>query len=130
MIDNPELGGFLDGLWASARASLRKALSDPDQVLAGRLGEAARQLGETIQFDADLQKALNKHARRAIVGVVADYGDELVKIVSDTVRGWDARTVTDRVENAVGRDLQFIRINGTLVGGLVGLLIHTVTVVL
>jgi len=48
--------------------------------------------------------------------------------VSETVRRWDARTITDRVENAVGKDLQFIRINGTLVGGLVGLTIHTATV--
>ena len=46
------------------------------------------------------------------------------RIVSDTVRGWDARTVTARLEAAVGRDLQYIRINGTLVGGLVGLVLH------
>jgi uncharacterized membrane-anchored protein YjiN (DUF445 family) len=50
--------------------------------------------------------------------------------VSETVRGWDARTVTRRLENAVGRDLQYIRVNGTLVGGLVGLLLHAVDVFL
>lgn len=130
MIENPELGGFLDGIWANAKSSLRRSLADPQQALAGKLGQAARQLGETIDGDPALQRALNTYARRAIVGVVADYGDELVRIVSDTVRGWDTRTVTDRVENAVGRDLQFIRINGTLVGGLVGLMIHTGTVLL
>jgi uncharacterized membrane-anchored protein YjiN (DUF445 family) len=47
-----------------------------------------------------------------------------VRLVSDTVRSWDARTVTNRLEAAVGRDLQYIRINGTLVGGMVGLLLH------
>ena len=52
------------------------------------------------------------------------YGDGIVTLVSETIRGWDARTITGRLENAVGRDLQYIRINGTLVGGLVGLLIH------
>ena len=128
MIDNPELGDFLDGVWSNAKSSLRQSLADPDRALAGRLGEAARYIGETIESDVVLRAALNKYARRAIVGVVADYGDELVRIVSDTVRGWDAQTVTDRVENAVGRDLQFIRVNGTLVGGLVGLAIHTATV--
>ncbi|MCH7862619.1 MAG: DUF445 family protein, partial [Proteobacteria bacterium] len=56
----------------------------------------------------------------------ADYGDGIVRLVSDTIKGWDARTITGRLENAVGRDLQYIRINGTLVGGLVGVLIHTV----
>ena len=63
-------------------------------------------------------------ARRAIVGTTENYGDNIVTLVSDTVARWDASTITDRVENAVGSDLQFIRINGTLVGGLVGLTIH------
>ncbi len=61
-----------------------------------------------------------------MVGLVADYGDDLVRLVSETVRGWDATTITTRLEAAVGRDLQYIRINGTIVGGLVGLLIHSV----
>ena len=60
--------------------------------------------------------------------MVASYGDGIVTLVSETVRGWDARTVSDRLEDAVGRDLQYIRINGTLVGGLVGLVIHTIEV--
>ena len=56
--------------------------------------------------------------------MAASYGGSIVKLVSETVRRWDARTITDRLENAVGRDLQYIRINGTLVGGTVGLLLH------
>ncbi|MBW7946918.1 MAG: DUF445 domain-containing protein, partial [Sphingomonadaceae bacterium] len=127
VIENPELGGFLDGIWTNAKTSLRASLADPGQALAGRVGEAARHIGQTTENDPALRRALNKYTRRAIVGVVADYGDELVRIVSDTVRNWDADTVTERVERAVGRDLQFIRINGTLVGGLVGLTIHAVT---
>ncbi len=59
-----------------------------------------------------------------MAGVVASYGDNIVKLVSETIRGWDAQTITDRVENAVGRDLQYIRVNGTLVGGLVGMTLH------
>jgi uncharacterized membrane-anchored protein YjiN (DUF445 family) len=59
-----------------------------------------------------------------VVGTAASYGSAIVRLVSDTVRGWDARTVTARLEAAVGRDLQYIRINGTLVGGLVGLVLH------
>lgn len=58
------------------------------------------------------------------MGATASYGDGLVRLVSDTIRGWDVDTVTGRLENAVGRDLQYIRVNGTLVGGLVGLAIH------
>ena len=55
------------------------------------------------------------------------YGAQIVALVSDTVKRWDAGTVTDRIESAVGRDLQFIRINGTLVGGLVGVTLHAIT---
>ncbi|RYD22273.1 MAG: DUF445 family protein, partial [Oxalobacteraceae bacterium] len=63
-------------------------------------------------------------------GAAADYGDGIVKLVSETVRSWDADTITRRLENAVGRDLQYIRVNGTIVGGLVGLVIHSVDVLL
>jgi uncharacterized membrane-anchored protein YjiN (DUF445 family) len=56
--------------------------------------------------------------------MAAGYGSSIVRLVSDTVRSWDARTVTNRLEAAVGRDLQYIRINGTLVGGMVGLVLH------
>ena len=73
-----------------------------------------------------MRRAINQFARRAVAGMAASYGGSIVTLVSDTVRGWDARTVTDRFEQAVGRDLQYIRINGTLVGGTVGLLLHAV----
>jgi uncharacterized membrane-anchored protein YjiN (DUF445 family) len=127
LLDHPEVGKYLGGLWSSVRTAVLRAVNDPDAALAGRLGEAARNLGETLEADPKLRAAVNLYARRAIVGMVAEYGDELVRIVSDTIRGWDARTVTDRIESAVGRDLQYIRINGTLIGGLVGLTIHTVS---
>jgi uncharacterized membrane-anchored protein YjiN (DUF445 family) len=98
--------------------------------MAGKFGDAIRQLGTTLQEDEHLKAAINQFARRAVVGAVASYGAGIVALVSDTVRGWDAKTVTDRLESAVGRDLQYIRINGTLVGGLVGLLIHSAEVAL
>src|SRR3546814_9285418 len=103
---------------------------DPNGARAGQFGEVLRQLGETLQHDDKLRATINRFVRRAAVGIAADYGDGIVRLVSETVRGWDARTITDRLENAVGRDLQYIRVNGTLVGGLVGLVIHAVDVVL
>ncbi len=92
--------------------------------MGGKFGDAIRQLGATLQQDERLKGTINQFARRAVVGAVASYGSGIVTLVSDTIRGWDAKTVTGRLEGAVGRDLQYIRINGTLVGGLVGLLIH------
>lgn len=130
IIANPAMQAWLDGLWESARASLLRLARAPEGVRQGRLGEALRQLGETLQRDARLADAVNRFTRRAAVGFAADYGDSIVRLVSETVRGWNTQTVTQRLENAVGRDLQFIRINGTLVGGLVGVGLHAVDVLL
>ena len=83
-------------------------------------------LAELVIADPRLAPTVNRFVRRAVVGAATDYGDAIVRLVSETVRSWDAQTITTRLEHAVGRDLQFIRINGTLVGGSVGLLLHAV----
>ncbi|HEX7742214.1 MAG TPA: DUF445 domain-containing protein [Sphingobium sp.] len=124
IVDNPAMQRWIDGLWEQARSGLLRAVRDPGKAMAGRLGEALQQLGGTLQDNARLRLLINRFVRRAAVGATAAYGDSIVTLVSETVRGWDAGTVTSRLENAVGRDLQYIRVNGTLVGGLVGLAIH------
>lgn len=126
LLANPAVAAWIDGLWESARAGLLRAARNPDAAFAGKLGEMLRQLGGTLQQDARLGKTINSFVRRAAVGAVATYGDQIVKLVSETIRGWDAQTITDRLENAVGRDLQYIRVNGTVVGGLVGVVLHVV----
>ncbi len=128
MLDNPALTDWWQGVWETARASMLKAARNPDALMAGRFGEALRQLGGTLQSDPRLARTINRFVRRAAVGAASDYGDGIVRLVSDTVRSWDAQTLTTRMENTVGRDLQYIRVNGTLVGGLVGVVIHTVDV--
>jgi uncharacterized membrane-anchored protein YjiN (DUF445 family) len=128
LIGNPAVAQWIQTLWESTRASLLAAARNPDATMAGKFGEALRQLGTTLQQDARLKATINQFARRAVVGAAATYGSGIVTLVSDTVRGWDARTVTARLESAVGRDLQYIRVNGTLVGGLVGLILHVIEV--
>jgi uncharacterized membrane-anchored protein YjiN (DUF445 family) len=128
ILDNPAIEQWWLGIFEQARAGLLRLVRRPDAALAGQFGEALRQLGETLQRDVKLRATINRFVRRAAVGTAADYGDGIVRLVSETVRGWDADTITRRLENAVGRDLQYIRINGTLVGGLVGLAIHAVDV--
>ncbi|RZM31597.1 MAG: DUF445 domain-containing protein, partial [Sphingomonas sp.] len=126
LLDNPAMQRWLDGLWEQARGALLAIARDPERAMAGKLGDVLRQLGETLLHDPRLSHTINRFVRRAVVGIAADYGDGIVRLVSETVRGWDAETITSRLENAVGRDLQYIRVNGTIVGGLVGLVIHTV----
>jgi len=124
LLDNRSVSLWLDTLWQKGREAIVKAARNPDAVLAGKLGEVLKSMGVTLESDPRIRIALNRFARRAIVGMAASYGSSIVKLVSETVRSWDARTVTNRLEAAVGRDLQYIRINGTLVGGLVGLILH------
>jgi uncharacterized membrane-anchored protein YjiN (DUF445 family) len=126
LLDNRSVGLWLDTLWQKSRETIIKAARNPDAVLAGKLGEVLKSMGGTLEKDARIRGAINQFARRATVGMAASYGGSIVSLVSDTIRGWDARTVTNRLEAAVGRDLQYIRINGTIVGGLVGLALRVV----
>lgn len=124
LLDNRSVSLWLDTIWQKAREAIVRAARNPDAVLAGKLGEVMKSMGGTLENDRAIRAAINQFARRAVVGMAASYGGSIVKLVSETIRGWDARTVTGRLESAVGRDLQYIRINGTIVGGLVGLVLH------
>jgi uncharacterized membrane-anchored protein YjiN (DUF445 family) len=124
LLDNPAIGDWWQSVWERLRHSLIEAARNPQAALAGQLGDALDELGKALREDQRLQLQVNRFARRTAVGIATRYGGQIVQLVSETVRRWDARTVTDRIENAVGRDLQFIRVNGTLVGGLVGVTIH------
>ena len=131
LLANPAVANWWMGIWERLRRSLIEGARKPGAGgLSSQLGEMMGELGEALRQDEALQYQINRFARRTAVGVATRYGGQIVQLVSETVRRWDARTVTDRIEGAVGRDLQFIRINGTLVGGLVGLLIHTAVTLL
>ena len=124
LLANPALGTWWTGVWERLRLSLIASARDPKGGLAGPFASMLGELGQALREDPALQRQVNRFARRTAVGVATRYGGQIVQLVSETVKRWDARTVTDRIENAVGRDLQFIRVNGTLVGGLVGVAIH------
>jgi uncharacterized membrane-anchored protein YjiN (DUF445 family) len=126
LLDNKSVSLWLDTLWQKGREAVIKAARNPDAVLAGKLGDVLKSMGATLERDPRIRKAINQFARRAVAGMASGYGSSIVKLVSETVRSWDAQTVTNRLEAAVGRDLQYIRINGTLVGGLVGLILHLI----
>ena len=126
LLDNKSVSLWIDAIWQKGREAIVRAARNPDAALAGKLGEILKSMGHTLESDGRIHVAINRFARRAAVGMAASYGSQIVKLVSETIRSWDARTVTARLEAAVGRDLQYIRINGTLVGGMVGLVLHMV----
>ncbi len=118
---------YLDGLWASLKAGLLNATTDPEALATGTVGAALVRIGARVEAEPALRTTINGYARRAIVAAVTGYGGELVGVVTETIRGWEAQTVVDKLEGIVGRDLQYIRVNGTVVGGLAGLAIYTVS---
>jgi uncharacterized membrane-anchored protein YjiN (DUF445 family) len=85
-------------------------------------------LGERIVADAGLRTKLDGWIGDALTHVVTTYRDEVATVISDTVGRWDADETSRRIEIQVGRDLQYIRINGTVVGALAGLTIHAISV--
>ncbi|MCM0000129.1 MAG: DUF445 domain-containing protein [Erythrobacter sp.] len=130
LIANPAVAVWWTGVWERIRQSLIRRARDPESGMGAEMRNMLAELGEALQQDERLQHQINRFARRTLVGIATRYGDQIVRLVSETVKRWDARTITDRVEGAVGRDLQFIRINGTLVGGLVGMTLHFINTLL
>jgi len=130
LLANPALAEWWQGVWEQIRTGLIALTRNPSAASGGHLRAGLAELGQALRDDPVLQVQINRFARRTAAGLVNRYGAQIVRLVSETVKRWDATTVTNRLEGAVGRDLQFIRINGTLVGGLVGLAIHAVEVLL
>lgn len=127
LIENPAVADWWLGVWERIRRSLIRRARSTDSELGTEMRKSLKELGEALRTDTRLQHQINRFARRSVVGVAARYGDRIVELVSETVKRWDAVTITGRIESAVGRDLQFIRVNGTLVGGLVGVSLHAIT---
>lgn len=131
LIANPAVAEWWTGVWERIRTGLIAMVRgerEGDASFAA-LGDSMTEMGVALRDDPRLQMQVNRFARRTAVGIASRYGGQIVQLVSETVKRWDAEKVTSRIEGAVGRDLQFIRMNGTLVGGLVGVAIHGVSAI-
>ncbi|MFV0525522.1 MAG: DUF445 domain-containing protein [Acidimicrobiales bacterium] len=128
VIAHPDLREALDDVWAHLRTVLIDAADDPGSELRLRGVDALVQSGERLRDDPEARARFDARAQDISAFAVRSYGEERTAVITETVDRWDGRDAARRVELHVGRDLQFIRINGTIVGGLAGLLIHAVTV--
>ncbi|MCZ6498051.1 MAG: DUF445 domain-containing protein [Gammaproteobacteria bacterium] len=124
---HPAVKAYLDDLWQRIRGYLSNALNDSGSPISVGLARELRSIGQKLQNDPEVSERLNRWLRELITYLVETYRQSLSEIVSDTIEKWDATATAERIELYIGRDLQFIRINGTLVGGLVGVLIYTVS---
>ncbi|MFB9732153.1 DUF445 domain-containing protein [Ornithinimicrobium kibberense] len=127
LLDHPQVSDTAVRLGETLRSSILEALDDPAGHLRTRMETELRAFGRRLQDDAELRARLEEWTADTVVALVARYGPELTSVISGTIRRWDAAEASDKIELHVGRDLQFIRLNGTVVGALVGLVIHTVS---
>ena len=130
LLDHPQLATTGISLWNALRKALLEALRDPSGPLRDRLEQELVAFAGRLVEDDVLRARLDGLAADGAVFAVERYGEELTAVITHTIERWDGREAADRIELHVGRDLQFIRINGTIVGGLVGVLIHAVSVVI
>ncbi|GAA2343780.1 DUF445 domain-containing protein [Streptomyces violaceusniger] len=113
--------------WASVRAMIVAAAEDERSELRQRARAAILSLGRRMVTDRRLRDKIDGWLEDAAVYVVTTYRDEITSLISETVASWDADHTSRKIEAHIGRDLQFIRINGTVVGALAGLVIYTVS---
>jgi uncharacterized membrane-anchored protein YjiN (DUF445 family) len=112
--------------WKTLKRLVLEGVDDPSSALRTRIADAVVQIGESLRDDAELRDKVDNWIVRAAEHLVAQYGVEITAIITDTIERWDAEEASRRIELHVGRDLQFIRINGTVVGSLAGLVIYAV----
>ncbi len=127
LLSHAEVEHAITSIWQSLRRALVEAFGEPDGPLRRRAFDALTAFGRRLTTDRALRTRLDGLVADGGGYLVRTYGSELTAIISDTVNRWDGKEAADRIELHVGRDLQFIRINGTIVGGLAGLTIYTLS---
>lgn len=126
VFDSPRVRALAAEAWNTAKNGLLAALADPTSGLRVRGAAALGEIGERLTTDAGLQHRVDTWVTDTAVFLVDRYRHDIASIITDTIERWDAAETTEKIELMVGRDLQYIRLNGTFVGALAGLLIFTI----
>jgi uncharacterized membrane-anchored protein YjiN (DUF445 family) len=126
VLAHPEVQNVIGSIWATAKRMLLESADDPGSELRTRVLAGLMSLGGRLVDDEAVRAKADGWVEGAAAYVVLNYRDEITTLITDTVRRWDGEETARKVELQVGRDLQFIRINGTVVGALAGLVIYSV----
>jgi uncharacterized membrane-anchored protein YjiN (DUF445 family) len=129
-VGHPLFYAYLREVWQDVKQRLLSDTATPDSRLAARIEQALRAFGVALAQDAAIRDKLNEWIRAVVADTIVDRRDVISSVVWRVIRKWDAETVSRKFELQVGSDLQYIRINGTLVGGMVGVLLHAISSVL
>lgn len=127
LLTNETVDHWASQAWVALRAEIVHQLEDPRSAGRVRGQQALVAFAERITSDDSMRAQIDERIERFVVAGLARSGNEVADLIATTVARWESADTVERIENQIGRDLQFIRINGTLVGGLAGLLIHTLT---
>jgi len=128
VLEREDVRAAVGGFWITVRKVLSEAVDDPGSTLRRRTASGLAAVGRRLRDDPELAARVDAYLEDAVSYLVSTYRAEVATVISDTVKRWDGAEASRLIELHVGRDLQFIRLNGTVIGGLVGLLIHAVTV--
>ncbi|WP_299562197.1 DUF445 domain-containing protein [uncultured Mycolicibacterium sp.] len=121
-----EVARAAETAWNAAKRIILESVDDPSSALRARIADTVVRVGESLRDDAGMRDKVDNWVVRGAQHLVTRYGAEITTVITDTIERWDADEAARRIELHVGRDLQFIRINGTVVGALAGLVIYTI----
>lgn len=126
LFDSPGVRRLAAEAWGAAKQGLLRELDQPGSALRTRLRDALAEIGARLEDEPALRSRVDTWVTDAAVFVVDRYRHDIASLITDTVERWDPQETTDKIELMVGRDLQYIRLNGTVVGALAGLTIFTI----
>ena len=124
LLNDPALHEYAIGVWSEVRDTLIADISTTDSKLEEAMEEFVRGIASRIRTDEDLQDAIDHSLKAAILDLADRHAEDVGTLIAETVDAWDAPQMVSKIEEAVGDDLQYIRINGTLIGGCVGILLY------
>jgi uncharacterized membrane-anchored protein YjiN (DUF445 family) len=130
LLENPMVRQYVGRVWDDVKGMILQDVAQPDSAIARHIDEGMQSVGTKLLDDEKLREQLNTTIQTTLTNLISERKHEVATLIADTVKRWDADTIADKFETQVGKDLQFIRINGTLVGGLVGLVIYTLSYLL
>ena len=130
LMERDEVTRAAETAWKTLKRLVLDGVNDPSSALRGRIADSVVRIGESLRDDSELRDKVDDWVLRGAQHLVTQYGSEATTIITDTIERWDAEEASRRIELHVGRDLQFIRINGTVVGALAGLVIYTIAQIL
>ena len=129
-IGDPAVLEYAGSIWNDLKRRLQDDLADEHSALAEHVAQAMRDVGDRLRDDASLRASLNEHLLSAAGQVAANLRGGVTSHIAQTIKDWDDRRLVRELELSVGKDLQFIRINGALVGGAAGVALHALRLLL